>query len=95
MLFTGDMLSGFAFPAHDLAGRLRRSLDASLTTGSWWEEQWRALTEPLREAGVPWAASLGNHDAEVRGGGAYVGGCLVQRSLHQRCFRCWACKGPG
>lgn len=67
VLFTGDMVSGFAFSAHDLAARLRRRLDASLATGSWFEQQWQRLTEPLREAGVPWAAALGNHDAEVGG----------------------------
>ena len=57
------MISGFAFPAHDLPGRVARWLDYSLLTCSWWEQQWRRLTELLRQAGVPWASCLGNHDA--------------------------------
>lgn len=58
------MVSGFAFPAHDLAGRAARWLNGVSVTGSWWEERWRILTAPLRQAGVPWASILGNHDGE-------------------------------
>lgn len=79
VLFTGDMVSGFAIPAHDLAGRLRRRMDASLVTGSWFEQQWLRLTEPLRKARVPWATTLGNHDAEVRPSCA----CLFVPSTHR------------
>lgn len=67
-VLSGDMVSGFAFPAGDLAGRLGRlvgSSGSSQLTASWYEQQWHRLVEPLHAAGVPYASILGNHDGEA------------------------------
>lgn len=69
-VLSGDMVSGFAFPAGDLAGRLGRLFSSSKSRGapltaSWYEQQWRRLVAPLHGAGVPYAAILGNHDGEA------------------------------
>ncbi|KAL4452418.1 hypothetical protein ABPG75_008080 [Micractinium tetrahymenae] len=67
-VLSGDMVSGFAFPAGDVAGRLGRLFDRGSSThltASWYERQWRRLVAPLHAAGVPYAAILGNHDGEA------------------------------
>ena len=56
-------VSGYAIPAANLVERVRLRMDAASLSGSWHEQQWRQLTAPLHEAGVPWAAILGEHAA--------------------------------
>ena len=52
-------VSGYAIPAANLVQRLRLRMNTSSLTGSWYEQQWRQLIAPLHEAGVPYAAVLG------------------------------------
>ena len=61
-LLSGDQVSGFAYPAHDLLGHARRLGAPAGAPHSWYEEQWRRVIEPLHEAGVPYASVLGNHE---------------------------------
>lgn len=63
VILGGDQVSGYDFPAANLAARLSLRLDGSSLTGSWYERQWARLIQPLHEAGtgagVPYASILG------------------------------------
>lgn len=48
-VFSGDMVSGFSWDGH----------------AGWYAQRWAQLTAPVRTAGVPFAAVLGNHDSEA------------------------------
>lgn len=69
-------VSGFAIPAGNPLTQLRLRLDRASLTGSWYEQQWRQLIAPLHEAGVPWAAILGERR---------------WRQRTARAPSCWAC----
>ena len=51
VVFSGDMVSGYACPQPCPPG--------------WYAERWRQLTAPVKSAGVPYAVILGNHDDEA------------------------------
>ena len=50
VVFSGDMVSGFAWDHH---------------TPGWFADRWRQLTAPVQATGLPYAVGLGNHDAEA------------------------------
>ena len=58
VILSGDMVSGYAF-------RSAVRLKAADPENSWYARQWAQLKAPLSEAGVPFAAILGNHDGEA------------------------------
>jgi pre-mRNA-splicing factor SYF1 len=61
VVLSGDMVSGFAFPAANLLGYISRWRAGT----TWYEQLWRRLIEPLHARKVPYASILGNHDAEA------------------------------
>ena len=70
VVFSGDMVSGWmcgegaAPPAH--AGDDSGGGDGNASAGScspgWYEARWEQLTAAVREASIPWAVVLGNHE---------------------------------
>ncbi len=49
VVFSGDMVSGYAWNG----------------SPGWYEALWRRLIQPTNAAGIPYATTLGNHDAEA------------------------------
>ena len=79
-VLSGDIVSGFACTntveeAAAATEKAARYGGGPFTAGpgaqsgtcppGWLEAAWAAATAPLRAAGVPWAVTLGNHDAEA------------------------------
>ncbi|KAL4444638.1 hypothetical protein ABPG77_002455 [Micractinium sp. CCAP 211/92] len=56
VIFSGDLVSGWV---------CRGGQGGSACGPGWWEARWAQLTAPVRAAAVPWAITLGNHDAEA------------------------------
>ncbi|PRW60250.1 ser thr phosphatase family [Chlorella sorokiniana] len=59
VVFSGDMVSGWV-----CTPSTERPLPVDCGPG-WFERRWRQLIAPVHEAGLPYAITLGNHDAEA------------------------------
>lgn len=57
VIFSGDLVSGWVCRG----GRAAAGSSAACGPG-WWEARWAQLTAPVREAEIPWAITLGNHE---------------------------------
>lgn len=53
VIFSGDFVSGWV---------CRRGKEDPPCGPGWWAARWEQLTAPVREAAVPWAITLGNHE---------------------------------
>lgn len=51
VIFTGDLVSGYAWPSDKPSG--------------WYREQYEKVIEPVRQGNYSWAVLLGNHDDEA------------------------------
>ncbi|KAL4427687.1 hypothetical protein ABPG75_001776 [Micractinium tetrahymenae] len=60
VIFSGDLVSGWVCRR----GQADPPGGAACGPG-WWAARWEQLTAAVREAAVPWAITLGNHDAEA------------------------------